>query len=299
MLILSRFTSKEEIKFYYDEYDHDIATNHLKQSSLFGDNNLLIVKHNISLGVNLIKELIDITLKNKNSFFIYEFYEKQTLKTDAKKIANIFNQYKNKNVGEVRFFKPFYNNAIGILIKKASALKIDINRENIEYLYNFFDQDLALGMNELDKFSTSKEYINSKTIDRLSYNVSGINYQKLFICIFKKENVIIKIKKLIQEGQKEVLFIQRLSSFVKELFLYHSYIHINGYVDSKEILGYKPPRFIEEPKVALVNKELKNIKTIQKILNQLQKDELLLKTNPKGDKESILLSTIIKIQGFL
>jgi DNA polymerase-3 subunit delta len=124
-LIAHRFGYEEKLKLYFDEYDQEQALNHLKQSSLFGDNNLLVIKVDSSIGTNEIKAIIDATLHHDNSFFIYEFYEKETKKGESKKLADIFKKYKSPQVEEVRFFKPFYNQAMQ-LIKILALVQVSL-----------------------------------------------------------------------------------------------------------------------------------------------------------------------------
>jgi DNA polymerase-3 subunit delta len=297
-LISHRFSYEEKLKLYFDEYTHEDGLKHLKQSSLFGDNNILIVKLDSSLGAKEIREIIDITLSNQSSFFIYEFYEKESKKGESKKIVDIFNKYKNPLVAQVRFFKPFYNQAIALLRKKATRLNIQIQQPQLEYLYTFFDQELSFSASELDKLAILGTPISNKDIQRLAVNVSGVNHERLFISILKKRDVLSDIVKLIQEGEKEVQFIQRFASFVKDIFLYNTYIKLHGSANSKDIFGYSPPKHIEEPRINLAINVLDTLK-IKNILNTLLADELQLKTNSKIDKEAQLLSTIIKVQGYL
>ena len=84
-------------------------------------------------------------------------------------------------------------------------------------------------------------------------------------------------------------------NFLRQLFLFSSYIRLHGQIDSKEILGYKLPPKIEAQRVQLAIK----IKAYPQIFLELQECEYQLKTAQSIDKETLLFSCLIKIQGYL
>jgi len=77
--------------------------------------------------------------------------------------------------------------------------------------------------------------------------------------------------------------------------LFHSYIRLHGKSDSKEILGYKLPQFIENERSQLAIK----IKRYDKIFLAFQECEYILKTKSDIEKKSILYSYLIKIQALI
>jgi len=291
-LISNRYDSDLILKMYFEEYDYEQAYNHLAQSSLFGGDNVLIIKSDKVINTNEIKKLISVTNSKDNSFFIYQY-----LGSNHQKLSKNFNS-KDNSVVNIRFFNPYFSDAISILNSRAKSLNMRVDSYTIKYLYNFFAQDLGLAYNELNKLSTLEEELNSNVIDRLSYNLSTISAQAIFEDIITNKNVITDIVKLLEEGEDEIFFITSFSAFIKELFLFFAYIKLHGNINSKNILGYTLPKQIEQKRANLAIKTLK-LKHYKLILNQLQADELILKSHSKIDKESFLISSIIKVQSLL
>lgn len=275
--------SKEQIeRFYFDAYDFESAKRFISSGSLFGDVNFLIIKHTKMLPKIELQTLIDICEKNTNSFFIYEYYGE-----DRKKLSSIFKQ-------SVRFFKPNYNESREFLLKEAQQLTLDIGSYEVTHLLKLLDNNLELAINELAKLRILDKKIAINDIDALVYPMSASVLDTLIKDILLKREFIAKLKKILLQGESEVRILNFTSLFIHKLFLFHLYIKLHGHVDSKAILGYKLPKFIEEEFASLALKF--KLTQFQALFDTLLAGEFALKKATKADKEAILLSTLIKLQ---
>ncbi len=274
--------NSEKLVFYFDEYDFKTAKNYLSQTSLFGDKNILILKLDKKISKDEIKSLIDLTKKVDDSYLIVEFYGKD-FKTMSGYFKNSF----------VRFFKPFLNEAIQLLNIKANKLNIDIDRYSLEHLLVIENYDLALAMNELNKFAILDIKITTKEIDKLTYGLGDVNLDELILKIFDKKYFFSDLKTIL-EKEDELRVIMAITSFISNIFMFYLFFQANGFFDSKAVLGYKLPKHIEENRFKIAKRL--NLKSFDLIIEHLQKSELLLKTESKVDKNSILYSTLIKLQ---
>lgn len=281
---------ENRLTFYFDEYDYKEAKTYLSESSLFGDKNLLTIKHDKILSKKEIDSLIEICNKNQNSFFIYELYL-----NNAKNITKSFN--KKKNADFVRFFKPSIYEASKILKNFAIKKDIEIDKYAIQHLLLTLDLNIKMAIKELEKLAIQNKKISTEDIDELTYPLNTLNLEKFYIELLNKKPILPILKQIEDEELNEVRIILGLENFLKQLFLFHSYIKINGNFNSKDILGYKLPPSIEKERVSLAIKlKEKNFLDIFKIL---QESELKLKTTTNIEKKSFLFSTLIKIQGLL
>jgi len=272
----------EKMVFYFDEYDFSSAKNYLSQTSLFGDKNILVIKTESKINANELKSLIKISEKVDDSYLIVEYYGND-FRTFQKPFGSNF----------VRFFDPNIHESVGILSQKAISIDLDIDRYALEHLLATQGFNISFALNELDKLSILDLKITTKDIDRLSYGLGELNLDELIFKILNKDNFFKDLKTLLQK-EDEIRVIIAIASFITQLSLFNLFFEINGFVDSKEILGYKLPKQIEEARFRL-SKKL-NRDSISKMLEHLQKSELILKTEPKIDKEAILYSSLIKLQ---
>lgn len=282
LIVNSIDKDSEKLVFYFDEYDFKVAKNYLSQTSLFGDKNILILKVDKKIPKNEMDTLINLTNRVEDSYLIVEFYGK-----DYKGMSSYF-----KN-SFVRFFKPNLHEAIFLLKEKSDKLNINIDRYALEHLLAIENFDLALAMNEIEKFAILDTKITTKDIDRLTYGLGDINLDDLIVKIFDKREFFHDLKSVL-EKEDELRVVMAISSFISGLFMFHLFFEINGFVNSKDVLGYKLPKQIEEKRFRVAKKL--NLNNFNAILEHLQKSELLLKTESKIDKSSILYSTLIKLQ---
>ncbi len=286
--IANRLCPKEQrLTLYYEEYDFRLAKEYLGQSSLFGDTNLLLVRHEKALPKTELATLLELCQKNPNSYFIYMLPNNQ-----GKKIASFFNS--KKEAVEVRFFKATLSEAKAELTAYAKELKLPINPFAIEHLLALLEGDMLLAKKELEKLAILQEPITPKEIDRLVYPLAPLNLERLYIAIIKKEPLSELFQKILEEEQNEMKILLGFQNFLRQLFLFSSYIRLHGQVDSKEILGYKLPPQIEAERTRMAIK----IKAYPQIFLELQECEYHLKTAQSIDKEALLFSCLMKIQGY-
>jgi DNA polymerase-3 subunit delta len=134
-------------------------------------------------------------------------------------------------------------------------------------------------------------------IDSLVYSTAPLGVEKMIISLFKKEDFIKTLEKLIELGEDEFSILRAIQRFVQQLFLFHAYIKLNGKPNSKEILGYQLPKFIEEERASLAVR-IKSSKLL-KIYQELLETELLMKQSNSGNKEALLYGSLIKIRTIL
>ena len=286
--LADRLCPKEQrLTLYYEEYDFSLAKEYLGQSSLFGDTNLLLLRHEKALPKKELGFLIELCQKNPNSYLIYMLPN-----SEGKKIASLFNP--KKEAVEVRFFKTSLSEAKAELMQYAKSLELSIDPFAIEHLLALLEGDLLLAKKELEKLSTLQESIGPKEIDRLVYPLNPLNLERLYIAIIQKEPLSELFQKILEEEQNEMKILLGFQNFLRQLFLFSSYIRLHGQVDSKEILGYKLPPKIEAERTRLAIK----IKAYPQIFLELQECEYQLKTSQSIDKEALLFSSLIKIQGY-
>lgn len=279
--------SSSILKLYYDEYDFKTALNHLQNSSLFDDANVLIVEIEKKIPKNEAEALILSAQKNQNSFFVLKYYAQ-----DAKEKANIFTA---KNSAEsVRFFAPEQYEMVGIMKNRCDELGLKITEHSIRHILLINNNNLEVSTNELEKLSVYENNLDIKTIDKLIQGSSEFNIEEFFYNLLNKKNILEEIKLFFEKGENEIFFLNSFQSYVVQLMSFTIYAKLYGKVDSKEILGYKLPAQIEEKRASLAIKL--NSKTYHKILSVLQECEYLIKTTHSKEKELLILSSLIKIQ---
>ncbi len=276
--------------YYFDEYSFQGAKNYLSQSSLFGDINLLIIKHEKQLPKSELDSLIDICNKNENSFFIYELYS-----NDAKRVSKSFD--KKRQADLVRFFKPSLYEAKNIVLNFAKKRDIDIDNYSINHLLLSLDLNIELALIELEKISIKSKKVGHKEIDELIYPLNALNLERFYLDLLNKKPINEILKKMDEEEINEIRVILGLENFLQQLFLFHSFIKLNGRFDSREVLGYKLPPQIEKERMETAIK-LKE-KQFLEIFKTLLTSELYIKTASNIDKKSYLFSSLMKIQALL
>jgi len=280
------------LTLYYDEWSFEQAKNYLSQTSLFGGTNLLIVKGEKKIPKKELDQLIVLANKNADNYFLYHFDE---AKTSAKSIQSSFTD--KKGGVWVRFFEPNIRDGIVLLQQKAQKIQLDIDHYALQHLMLILNNNLALCANELDKLAILGTKVTGKDIDRLVYSTAPLATEQLLIDLFNKKPITDTITKLLEIGEDEAAILRATQYFVNQIFLFHAYIKLNGHVDSAAILGYKLPKPIEEQKAQLALK-VKSA-SLLKIFEHLLESELAIKKAPSTQKEVLLYSMLIKLQGYL
>lgn len=283
--------NKDEIlTFYFDAYDFESAKAHLSQSSLFCDKNIAIIKTDKIIPKKELDTLINTCQKNENSYLLLEFYG------DDLKAKNLCTSFSKKNGADfVRFFKLSVNEAMQILNAKAQKLGLNIEPYALQHLYFLHNEDISLSLNEFDKLSILQTKITKKEIDELIFGLADVNLDDFISKILEKKDIKNDFQTLSSSGHcAEVDVINALQNYISVLFLFHIYIKINGNFDAKQILGYALPFNLAQKRA---NESMKiSLKSFSLILSALAKAEHTLKQGSFSDKNTYLLSVILKIQ---
>jgi DNA polymerase III subunit delta len=282
--LLSNIPDASKLVFYHDEYNFSTAQAHLSQASLFGDANLLVIKTEKKVPKADLDKLIELCKKNPDNRFIYAYYGND-YKTSDKSFKD--------GAMSVRFFTPNHTEAITFLHEEAQKIPLVIDKYTLNHLLAIQNGDISLAASELSKLALFNREISIKDIDTLVFGVAQLSLDQLITKILSKHDLKKTLEQILQTGEDEIKIITTLSSFVTQLYLFNTYIRINGAPDSQAILGYMLPQFILAERA---NFSLKFKPSQYKaILEHLLNCELKLKS-ANTNKEAILFSTLLKLQ---
>ncbi len=276
------------LNFYYDEYDFNSAKAHLSQASLFGGNNVLIIKSEKKVPKKELDIFVDLCEKNSDNLFVYAYYG-----SDHKAYTKAFAK---KSTISVRFFNPNHNESLGIITNIAKMKNVDIDRYAISHLLNIHNGDIALSSNEIDKFKVYDRAITTKDIDSLVFGLAEVNIDDLIKKILTKKDFKDDLLNILEHGEDEIRIITAITTYLTQLYIFNIYIRVHGTPNALEILGYPAPKFVVDEKAALCLKFKPN--TYYKLHNLLLSSELNMKSSHL-DKSAILLSTLIRVQQLL
>jgi len=280
------------LSLYHDEWNFEQAKNFLSQTSLFGGTNLVVVKHEKKIPKKELDVLVALANKNEDNYFIYGY---AGAAKDARSMQAAFTD--KKGGVWVRFFEPNVREGVIVLQQKAQEIKLDIDHYALQHLMLILNNNLALCANELDKLAILGTKVTGKDIDRLVYSTAPLATEQLLIDLFNKKPITATITKLLDLGEDEASLLRSTQYFANQIFLFHAYIKLNGHVDSAAILGYKLPKQIEEQKAQLALR-VKSA-SLLKIFEHLLESELLIKKAPATQREVLVYSMLIKLQGYL
>ncbi len=280
------------LSLYHDEWNFEQAKAFLSQTSLFGGTNLIVVKHEKKIPKKELDILVELANKNPDNYFLYGY---AGAPKDARSMQAAFTD--KKGGVWVRFFEPNIHDGIAVLQQKAQQIKLDIDHYALQHLMLVLNNNLALCANELEKLAILEDKVTGKDIDRLVYSTAPLATEQLLIDLFNKKPVTDTISRLLEIGEDEAAILRATQYFANQIFLFHAYIKLNGHVDSAAILGYKLPKQIEEQKAQLALR-VKSA-SLLKIFEHLLESELAIKKAPATQKEVLLYSMLIKLQGYL
>jgi DNA polymerase-3 subunit delta len=289
LLSLKHSTSKEDItKIYFNDYKFDYCKQVISQLGLFGGNNVLVIKTDKKIPKKELDFLIKQCKDMDNSFLIVCGYGDKTFTTMAKSFT------KKTDSAVVRLFDPYPNEIATILKNEAIKKKLNIDIPELMHLYNTHKQNLTNTVNDLDKLSVySEQQISTSMIDLYCFGSSALNLEDFIYDLLNGKNIIDDIELLEEDGAEPITVINQITSTLTGLFNFNSFIKLNGFVDSKAILGYKLPKNIEEKRARLSIKITP--KNYNRIFDILFDAELKLKTDSKIDKKSLFIATLLKI----
>lgn len=276
------------LQFYHDEYDFNSAKAHLSQASLFGGQNILIIKSEKKVPKKDLDILIDYCEKNPDNLFVYAYYG-----NDHKTYTKAFSK---KSTMSVRFFNPNQGESIFTVAQVARESSVNIDNYTITHLLGIHNGDVALACNEIDKFRVHDREITTKDVDNLVFGLAQINVDDLIKKLFNKKDFKDELLNIIEHGEDEIRVITAITAYLTQLYMFNIYIRVNGAPNAMDILGYPAPKFVVEEKSALSLRFKPN--TYYKLHELLLESELKMKSS-NVDKSSILLSTMIRVQQLL
>ncbi len=287
---INRLNAKEELlEQLYDTYNFEQARSYLSQGSLFGGTNLYILRSNKKVPKKELDTLIENTKRNPGNYFLYLF-EGST--RDAKTLISSFGK-KNSAIS-IRFFEANYRQANEFAGRIVREKGVNISPYALNYLLTTLNFNMALIEKELEKLAILNEPIEVSHIDSLVYSTAPLAVEKAIISLFKKEDVTDTIEHLIDLGEDVFALLRAIQRFLQQLFLFNAYIRLHGAPNSKEILGYQLPKFIEEERASLANR----IKpaTLLKIYQILLSAELTIKKSSASQKETLFYAALINVR---
>lgn len=131
------------------------------------------------------------------------------------------------------------------------------------------NNNLALSANELNKLAILEGKVTAKDIDRLVYSTAPLAVEQLLVELFEKKPIVETLSRLLELGVDEFAILRSTQFFINQIFLFHAYMKLHGTIDSKEILGYKLPKQLEQQKANLALRV--KSQTILKIFEHLFK----------------------------
>lgn len=292
--IIEKSGAKENmLRLYFDEYNFAAAKSYLSQTSLFGDLNLLLIRCDKRIPKKELAAFVELTRKEAGNYFLLAFTgEART----AREMAGAFAA--KSNAIDVRFF-PANNLSEGVaaLQTYAAAQHLAIERQALEHLLLKLNLDLALAAKELEKLALLGHPPSVKEIDELVYSLAPVDMDRFSFALFGKQKLSTLIAYWQQLGEDEIALLRAIQYFLRDLFLFHTYIKLRGSVDAKAILGYMPPKRVLEARTALAIKI--DMPTFETLFSLLMEYEERLKKSSAVQKETLFLALLIKLQNFL
>lgn len=286
---LSRIDDAQVLSMYHDEYDFNTAKAHLSQGSLFGDQNLLIIKSEKKISKTELDTFVELVGKNNDNYFVYCYVGE-----DVKSVDTAF---KGSHTGSVRFYSPFSSEASAIVVREAQHSNLQLDPRAAMHLLEVHNNDLSLACNELSKLSILNKPITIADIDEHVHGLSEIKLDAFLKKVIEKKEFLPSLQPLLESGAAEIYILTSLSKFLTELYMFNVTIKLNGFADPLAVLGYKPPDFVVKEKASLSIKI--NPNSYKKGLNLLLDTELAMKSTGSPDQESLLLSALLKLQAIL
>lgn len=286
---LARIEGASVLSLYHDEYDFNVAKAHLSQGSLFGDQNLLIVKHEKKVPKSELDTLVELVGKNSDNTFIYCYMGEDVKGADT--------AFKGSHAGSVRFFNPYASESRAIVLQEAKNIGLNLDSHAASHLLEMQNNDLSLACNELSKLLILNKPITIKEIDEQVFGLSEIKVDQFITQVIQKKEFLPSLRHLLESGEDEIRLLTGISAFFTQLYLFNTAIKIHGVADSALVLGYKLPGFIEKERASLSIKITPE--AYKKGLNLLLDTELKMKSVGSPDQEALLLSALLKLQHIL
>ncbi len=284
--------SENMLSFYFDEYHYESARSFIAQPSLFGDVNILYIRHDRKLPKKELDTLIALCKKNPTSFFLLHFSGEDRV---GKELQKSFT--KKKGADFVRFFKPNMGEAIALMRQRASELGVEIENFTLQHLFMLQNETLSLCMNELEKLALLRRPVTVSDIDTYVYGMGTLSLDDFIVRLLRKEDIREDLERLLEGVGDEIRIVNAITNYVTQLMLFHIYIKVHGRYDAVEIVGYPlPPQMVKDRAAMSIKFRLQ---TYRKLLEHLMRCEHALKLSTFIDKSSYLISSLIKLQTYL
>ena len=274
----------------YHEYHFQTAKSHLSQASLFGGNNVLIIKNDKKVPKKELDELVALTQKSPNTFLVYAYYGSD-YKTSNKSFTP-----KDK-ADNIRFFEPNFGDATKLIQAEVARRGMSMDHYTVAHLYNSQNGNIALAMNELEKLSILNRPIERRDIDEQVYSLAEVKLDDLISQLLEKKEFRATLERLLESGEDPIRIITAISGFVGQLFMFVAQMKLFGNSDSRAVLGYKLPGFIEDQRAEQARRF--KLQTYRKMLTHLLQSELTLKQSKSTEKEALLFAALLQLQRML
>jgi DNA polymerase-3 subunit delta len=288
---LGAYQDANLLSLYHGEYDFSQAKAHLSQGSLFGGQNVLIIKSEKKVPKKDLDTLIALSEKNPDNVLIYAYYG-----TDFKKTTTAAFTPKSGGVA-IRFFTPYAGEAKNILMQEAGALKIQLDQHAAFHLLELHNHDLALSCNELEKLQIFQRPVGIKEIDALVHGMGEVKIDQLIQRVLRKEEFLDDLQRVLESGEDEIRILTAISGFVTQLYLFYVYIKLHGSANSAEILGFRLPPSVEKERTQLCIRFKQH--TYTQMLALLMESELKMKSSGTPEKNALLIASLIQLQNLL
>jgi len=269
--IISKFKEANILKMYYDEYDFEKAKSHLRENSLFGNVNVLIIKHNKN--IQGLEKLIQYA---KDSYLFFFYYGQKPPKT--------------KNI--VRFFNPEIKELMIYIDKKTQDLNITLTKEAKLYLIKTVESEFL--EKELEKLALYSNEITLNDVNELVFLYKEDTFENIIVSILKGEEFENRLNNLLQKVDLK-RFMSAITKYIKDLYKYHLYIKKTGNTSLKGLLGYQLPYNIEKQRIELAVRYKE--RDFYVLLKEMLFFELKLRKG-KGFNESLFLEAVAFLKNF-
>lgn len=303
LLLAGQGAEGQEVqRFYFEECDINQIYTLLSQNSLFGDKSFLLLRLDKKLDKKTCEKLLGALANNMENALIIEFYASSAKSSaqymqDCRAFVSNFKSPKIP-VAEVRFFEPSLSECMQILQERTKELNIALKTEDLRYILELQNNNIAIALKELEKFcigvnSSETKQIESQSVRFLSEGVASFSVEELTCAIMEKKPFLKILQTIYEEGIDEMSLIREVERFFYQLFLFFSYIKTKGAPNAAEILGFSPPRhIIERQSRYCISLREQDYAKIFELLNQWHVECM-------SGKSKNGMTTLIKIQAML
>lgn len=285
---ISKFDTENLLSLYFEEYDFARAFSHLSQNSLFGGLNFLHIKTDKKIPTKDLKTLVEICKNSSNAVFAYELHD-----GDMKSVGETSKIF---GTNFVRFFPPNrQNEALLLMQNHANKLGVRASNTALYQIYSIHNENLILSISEINKLSQISQEINENLVKNQVFSLSGVSFDTFFNTLLSHKEIKSLLSSLLSDSNfNEISLINSLYSSFFRLFKINAYVKTTGNSEIKSILGYEPPKDVAN----LLWNQAKSINQDKflEIFTHLNLLEFEIKNQKDLDKESFLISQILKLQ---